>query len=192
MAAPRLPFLQYMLQKGYITEEQAQEAVTVAKQTNNNDIGRVVLNLGFAAQRHIMEGQAQERGIPFADLDRVSIDSSTIASVTERLAKLHNVVPVRKDGTSLYLAMANVNNLQAMDDIAGARRVGVGRGGQHHASGSERVSRRREGDEPFGPRFESHHRTLTANFCAKGDVGSGEHSVVAHEHRLSLRGCVVS
>jgi type IV pilus assembly protein PilB len=37
--------------------------------------------------------------------------------VPERVAKSHNVIPVKKQDNTLYLAMSNTNNLQAIDDV---------------------------------------------------------------------------
>jgi len=37
--------------------------------------------------------------------------------VPERLVKLHNAIPVKKDGMTLWVAMENPNNLEAIDQI---------------------------------------------------------------------------
>ncbi|MCE9558742.1 MAG: Flp pilus assembly complex ATPase component TadA [Armatimonadetes bacterium] len=121
MALPRVPMTQFLMQKGYLTQDQAEEGAKVAGQTNTKDLGRVYINLGFVAERHILEAKAQEQGIPFADLDKVSIDAAAISAVPERIAKQHSVIAVRKDSSSnppqLWLAMANTVNLQAADDV---------------------------------------------------------------------------
>ena len=56
-------------------------------------------------------------GYGFADLDRVQIESSAINVVPERIAKNHVVIPVKKEGTNLWLAMNNPNNIMALDDV---------------------------------------------------------------------------
>lgn len=117
MAAQRVPMAQFLLQRGFVTQEQLDEAVKVQKQTNNPDLGRVIIDLGFAGEREILNAQAQEAGHAFVDLDNITIESSAINVVPERIVKLHNVIPVRKDGTTLWLAMSNPNNLQALDDV---------------------------------------------------------------------------
>ncbi|MBV6458023.1 MAG: Type II secretion system protein E [Fimbriimonadaceae bacterium] len=117
MALPRLPLTEFLLQKGYLNPEQHEEAKRVKEQTNENDIGKVLINLGFVGEREVLMGKAQEQGIPFVDLDRVNVESSAINVVPERIAKAHNVVPVKKEDTNLWLAMANVNNILALDDV---------------------------------------------------------------------------
>ncbi|MCW5938112.1 MAG: Flp pilus assembly complex ATPase component TadA [Fimbriimonadaceae bacterium] len=117
MALPRLPMDQFLLQRGYITQDQLDEAKQVAKQTSNPDLGKVILNLGFAGEREILHAQAQEAGHPFVDLDRVTVEPAAISAVPERIAKMHSVVPVKKEGSNLWVAMSNPNNLQAIDDV---------------------------------------------------------------------------
>ena len=109
--------VEYLLKKGYLKQEQLAEAQKVQEQTREVDLGKVLVQLGMVGEREVLEGKAQEMGYAFANLDNITIDSSAINVVPERIAKNHNVIPVRKDGTTLWLAMANVNNIQAQDDV---------------------------------------------------------------------------
>lgn len=111
-----MPMEQFLLQKEYIKPEQLEEAKKVQQQTKQ-DLGKVILELGFVGEREVLQAKAQEQGIGFADLDRTQIESSAINVVPERIAKNHNVVPVKKEEMNLWLAMANTNNIQAMDDV---------------------------------------------------------------------------
>lgn len=108
---------QYLLDKGYLKDEQLKEAQQVQQQTKNPDIGKVLVTLGMVGEREVIEAQAQEAGYPFVDLDRVQLESSAINVVPDRIAKQHNVIPVRKEGTTIWLAMSNPNNLDALDAV---------------------------------------------------------------------------
>ncbi len=108
---------EYLIEKGYLKPEHLEEALKVQKQSNAKDLGRVLVDLGFVGEREMMEARAQEKGLGFVDLDRHTIDSSAINVVPERIARAHNVIPVRKDGMTLYLAMANDANIEAQDQV---------------------------------------------------------------------------
>jgi type IV pilus assembly protein PilB len=57
-------------------------------------------------------------GIPFVDLTKFPSESSAVNVVPEHIAKRHNVIPVKKDASNvLYVAMADVNNIYALDDL---------------------------------------------------------------------------
>ncbi len=117
MALPRVSMVQFLVQKGFLKQEQFEEAQKVQQQTKNPDLGKVLVELGMVGEREVLQAKAQEIGIAFADLDRVTIDSSAINALPERIAKNHAVVPVKKQDNNLYVAMQNTNNLQAIDDI---------------------------------------------------------------------------
>jgi len=116
MALPRVSMMQFLMQKGFLKQEQFDEAQKVSKQTGQ-PLDRVLISLNMVGEREVLMAKAQESGLQFADLDRVQIDSSAINVVPERLVKLHNVIPVKKDGTSLWVATTNHNNIAALDDI---------------------------------------------------------------------------
>lgn len=74
-------------------------------------------DLGSGGEHEGLEASAQEQGHLFVDLDRFLIDIGLVKLVPERLAKLHNAIPVKKDGMTLWVAMENPNNLEAIDQI---------------------------------------------------------------------------
>jgi type IV pilus assembly protein PilB len=111
-----MPMLEFLLKKGHIQKEQAEEAIKVSQQTKS-PIDRVVIQLNFSGEREVMEARAQEAGLGFADLDRMTIESSALNIVPERIVKNHSAIPVRKDGQTLWVAMSNPNNVAAIDDL---------------------------------------------------------------------------
>ena len=117
MALPRLPMAEFLLKKDYVKPEQLEEAKKVQEQTKEADFGKVLITLGMVGEREVLEAKAQEMGYPFVDLDRITIESSAINIVPERIAKNHSVVPVRKEGTILWLAMKNINDIDAADQV---------------------------------------------------------------------------
>lgn len=116
MAIQRMPFDQFLLQRQLIKPEQLEEAKKVQQQTGQA-LPKVLQQLGFVGEREIIMAQAQEAGIGFVDLDRTPPESSAINVVPERIVKNHSVIPVKKDGNTLYLAMANPSNIVAIDDV---------------------------------------------------------------------------
>lgn len=109
--------VQFLVEKGYLKQEQLDEAQKVQQQTGQTDIGKVLVSLNMVGEREVLQAKAQEMGFAFADLDRITIDSGALNVVPERLVKAHNAIPVKKDGNNLWVAMANPNNLNAVDDL---------------------------------------------------------------------------
>lgn len=115
MAFQRVPMEKYLLDKGYIKPEQLEEAQKVKEQSNSTHIGRVLVELGMIGEREMVEAEAQERGFPFVDLDRVNLESSAVNVVPDRIAKQHSAIPVRKDGQVLWVAMKDPQDIEAID-----------------------------------------------------------------------------
>ncbi|MDI9637286.1 ATPase, T2SS/T4P/T4SS family [Kamptonema cortianum] len=117
MAMQRVPMTQFLVEKGFVTKEQLEEAEKLQKQSKDPDLGRVLMTLGYVGEREVVEAKAQEAGLPFADLDRTTLESSAVNVVPDRIAKQFNVIPVRKEGTDLWLAMKDTNNIEAQDAV---------------------------------------------------------------------------
>ena len=116
MAMPRVSMIEFLIQKGFLNKDQADEATKVSQQTNSS-LEKAIVQLGFCGEREVLQAKAQEAGLGFADLDRMTIDSSALNVVPERIVKNHSSIPVRKDGQTLWVAMSNPNNVAAIDDF---------------------------------------------------------------------------
>ena len=107
----------YLLEKGFLTQEQLDEALGIQKQTSNPDLGRILIDLGYVGEREVLEAKAQEAGHQYVNLDKIKVDSSAVNVVPERIVKLHSVMPIRKEGTTIWLAMSNPADIPALDDV---------------------------------------------------------------------------
>ncbi|WP_307401791.1 GspE/PulE family protein [Desulfofundulus luciae] len=104
-----------LLQTGLITREQLNQALEVQKQTGER-LGRVLINLGLVTEQDILNTLEMQLGIPQITLmDKV--DPVLIKSLPEAVLRRHKVVPVKKEGRRLIVAMSDPLNLVALDDI---------------------------------------------------------------------------
>lgn len=123
-----MPMADWLKQKGYLKDDQEAEAKKVQQQTNQPDLGKILVQLGMVGEREVAMAKAQEMGYNFVDLDRFPVESSAINVVREQIAKNHTIIPVKKEGSTLYVAMADVTNIQALDDVrlaSGCRAIPV-------------------------------------------------------------------
>ncbi len=109
--------VQFLVEKGFLKPEQLTEAQKVQQQTGQKDLAAILINLNMVGEREVLQAKAQELGLGFVDLDRIQIDSSALNVVPERLVKSHSALPVKKEGTNLWVAMINPGNIMAIDDI---------------------------------------------------------------------------
>ncbi|MCE5315693.1 MAG: ATPase, T2SS/T4P/T4SS family [Armatimonadota bacterium] len=114
-----------LVAKGVITAEQLNEARDVQRSAPG-DIGRIIIDLGFADEKAVTEVRAETIGIPFVDLSTQRIDQSAVNAVPEHVSKRHKVLPIGKNGNKLILAVVNPNDPVAIQDIrlaSGAQQI---------------------------------------------------------------------
>jgi type IV pilus assembly protein PilB len=118
MAMTRKSMGDYMVEKGYISAENYQQAQDLSKQSKT-EIGKLIIENGWAVERDVYEAKAQEMGLPFVDLTKVAPEGGAVNIVPEHVAKRHNVIPVKKDSATntLWVAMSDTTNPYAADDL---------------------------------------------------------------------------
>ena len=105
----------YMLEKGYASREQIEDARDVQRSTRC-DLVTAVIALGLNP-RDVYESKAQELHVPFVDLTVYKPDQSALDVVPYDIVVRYNVLPIKKDGATLYVAMADLTNITANDDL---------------------------------------------------------------------------
>ena len=105
-----------LVAKKAITAEQLTEAREVQRSAPG-DIGRIIIDLGFAEEKAVTRVRAEVLGLPFVDLTTQKIDPGAANTVSERLAKHHKIIPIGKNGSKLMVAAVNPNDPLAIQDI---------------------------------------------------------------------------
>lgn len=97
-----------------------------AQRSAPGDIGRIIVDLGFAPDKEVTQAKAEVLGIPFVDLTTQKIDESAAASIPEHIAKRHKLIAIAKNGTKLTVAASEPINPVASQDLrltSGAQQI---------------------------------------------------------------------
>ena len=105
-----------LVESGLITPEQLEEA-QAEQAAQGKSLGRVLIAKGHVSERDLVQALAHQIGMPFVDLEEVSIDGRAATSVSERLTKRHTVLPIGYEDGKLVVAMADPANVFALDDV---------------------------------------------------------------------------
>jgi type IV pilus assembly protein PilB len=105
-----------LLEEGLITPRQLEKSIEQQKNSNES-LERIIINLGYVTEKEVTEVIGKEMGVPFIDLDEVSIDTELARTVPEHLAQRYRVIPVGQENNKLALAMVDPLNVFAIDDI---------------------------------------------------------------------------
>src|SRR5213592_3451025 len=102
---------------GLLTPAQLQKALGEQKGSTEK-LGSVLIKLGFINEEQLIGFLSRQYGVPSITLAQLEIDPAVLRLVPAPIAKKYEVIPVRKMGNSLALAMADPTNVFALDDIA--------------------------------------------------------------------------
>lgn len=104
-----------LLESKVITKEQLEQALARQKDTNLR-LGQTLIALGFVTEEDILNVLEMQLGIPQVK-NLNSLDPDLIKSVPESLIRRHMVIPLKKTGSRLTVAMFDPLNLMAVDDL---------------------------------------------------------------------------
>lgn len=104
-----------LVEAGLISAAQLQQALQVQRQTGER-LGRALVSLGFVTEQDILNTLEMQLGIPQINLAE-NINLQLIRSLPEALLRRHRVVPVKKEGNRLLVAMNDPLNVVAFDDL---------------------------------------------------------------------------
>src|SRR5918994_1273011 len=106
-----------LVAEGLITAEQLRQAL--ADQKGKADkLGSVLVRQGSISEEQLIGFLSRQYGIPSITLINLDVDAETLRLVPAHIAKKYEVLPVKRIGGTLTLAMSDPTNVFALDDIA--------------------------------------------------------------------------
>lgn len=105
-----------LLRAGFITEEQLQRALEEQKRRGKNLVSALI-ELGFIKEEELFDFLHTRYGVPSTDLEDVELDPKLVELIGADLMRKHLVVPVRKVGATLYVAMVDPFDVSLIDDL---------------------------------------------------------------------------
>jgi type IV pilus assembly protein PilB len=106
-----------LVAEGLITADQLRQALGEQK-GKADKLGSVLVRQGFLTEEQLIGFLSRQYGIPSITLLNIDIDPDTLRLVPVHIAKKYEVLPVKRIGGTLTLAMSDPTNVFALDDIA--------------------------------------------------------------------------
>jgi type IV pilus assembly protein PilB len=106
-----------LVAEGLITEAQLRQALGDQK-GKADKLGSVLVRQGAISEEQLIGFLSRQYGIPSITLANLDVDAETLRLVPPHIAKKYEVLPVKRIGGTLTLAMSDPTNVFALDDIA--------------------------------------------------------------------------
>src|SRR4051794_3879091 len=105
-----------LLREGLVTREQLAQALAEQKNTKHR-LGYVLVKLGLVQELEITKVLARQYRMPAVDLSRFEVDPKIIKLVPADMATKSVVLPLKREGRTLTVAMADPTDLGLLEDL---------------------------------------------------------------------------
>jgi type IV pilus assembly protein PilB len=105
-----------LVSKGLITAKQLEDALQEQKVTGNK-LGSSLVKLGYIAEKNLVSFLSRHYGVPAIDLSEAQIDAEVIRMIPPEVVFKYQVIPIKRIGSTLRVAMSDPSNILAIDDI---------------------------------------------------------------------------
>jgi len=113
---PLSDFIHYLIQDGLLTENEVETHKTQAQIKHTPLLSYLVIN-NFIDSHQVAIKASQAYNLPFFDLEAIELPSLPIQLLNEKLIRKHHILPLIKRGDTLFIAISDPTNFQALDDI---------------------------------------------------------------------------
>src|SRR5256712_1244928 len=113
-----------LLREGLITQDQLKKALLEQKNTGMR-LGYTLVKLGFVEETEISKMLARQYRMPAVDLSRFEVDPKILKLIPPDIAVKHTVLPLKREGRTLTVAIADPNNVTAIEDLKFVTRCDV-------------------------------------------------------------------
>jgi len=104
-------------EKGRISPEELEQALSRQRETHEI-LGRILFDLGAVTERDLQEAWGVQLGREFIDLQQELLSADLIRQLGRDLARRYCAIPVREEGETVVVAMANPLDVRALSEIA--------------------------------------------------------------------------
>ena len=99
-----------------ITEEQLQKTLLTQKKEGGR-LGSILVKSGFIEEERLLKFLSQQYGVPAVDLSKLQVDPALVKLIAPEVVQKYLVIPIKRSGATLSLAMVDPTNVHAIDDI---------------------------------------------------------------------------
>jgi type IV pilus assembly protein PilB len=123
-AAKALRIGDLLLREGLVNQDQLNKALQEQRQ-NGTRVGYNLVKLGFVKETDLTRMLARQHKMPAVDLTKFQVDPRVAKLIPGELALKHSVLPLKRDGRTLTVAVSDPASMSVLDDIKFITRLDI-------------------------------------------------------------------
>ena len=105
-----------LVREKMLSLQQLQQAQDEAKRTGKR-LGATLARMGLVPDNVLTQMVARQYSLPAINLSEIEIDPNVLKLIPKDICEKHQVIPVRRQGPTLIVAMADPSNIYAIDEL---------------------------------------------------------------------------
>lgn len=106
----------FILDSGLVARKEVEDAEAEGKKRKQS-LGDILVSQGALSSDALRRIKAYVLGIPFVNLKDLKVPFDVLSLIPEPIARTHNIIAFRKEGTELEVAMLDTEDLPAIDSV---------------------------------------------------------------------------
>lgn len=108
---------QILVDLGFVDDDQLEMLLDEQQRNPGERLGRIAMDMGLVTDEQLALALAEQMGMQVVSLEEVSIPEEIIRLITEPMAQLYRVIPIRLEGDSFTVATCDPQNLSIQDEL---------------------------------------------------------------------------
>jgi type IV pilus assembly protein PilB len=108
---------QILVDLGFITDEQLEVILDEQQQRPGALLGKIAEELGLITDEQLAQALAEQLNMQMVQLADVQLPPDVLGKISETMAQMYRVIPVKFDGDTLTVATCDPQNLTVQDEL---------------------------------------------------------------------------
>jgi type IV pilus assembly protein PilB len=108
---------QILVDMGFITDDQLEVILDEQQQRPGSLLGKIAEELGLITDSQLAQALAEQMNMQTVELGEAKLPPDLLQHVTETMAQMYRVIPVKFDGSTLTVATSNPQDLRIQDEL---------------------------------------------------------------------------
>ena len=106
-----------LIARGVISTDDLERALEIQQERGGDKLGKILIDLGFAAQRDVLAALSEQLEMPLLTIDSPPLSSPETEALSTRFLRQFRCLPVAMEDGALVMAMADPNDRETIASV---------------------------------------------------------------------------
>ncbi len=106
-----------LVEKGYVTPDQMNQALAWQKEHRDKRVGQILMELGFVSESQVLDALASRLHLNIVDVAQLSVDLQAVGKVSREVCEKNLILPVSLRGHNMEIVTNDPLNYFALEEV---------------------------------------------------------------------------